>query len=99
MSGFLRPLFVAGPSHACAAVCDSVTWHGEVTEFCEDWDNVDSDAWEGMRMHALLAMVPELQRTIAVDFYAAKTIDEVLSQRWALGRCRPGPTAKHLSAI
>ena len=32
-------------------------------------------------MHALLAMVPEMQRTIAVDFYAAKTIDEVLSQQ------------------
>ena len=68
-------------THACAAVCDSAAWHGQVTEPSENWDNVDGDAWEGMRMHASLAMVPELQRTVAVDSYAAKTIDEVVLQQ------------------
>ena len=68
-------------THARAAVCDSVSWHGQVTEFDESWDTVQHSEWRGLRMHALLAMVPEMQRTIAVDFYAAKTIDQVLSQQ------------------
>ena len=52
-----------------------------MSELAEDWVTVDDSTWNGMRMHALLAMVPEVQRTVAVDFYAAKTSDEVHSQQ------------------
>ena len=69
------------PTHACAAVCDSFSHWGQQSIYNEDWVEINDATWQGMRMHAFLAVSRELQRSIAVDFYAAKTIDEILSQQ------------------